>query len=594
MKNSSDKGPPAWLAEAVGYQIYPQSFSDSNGDGIGDLQGIIKKLDYLTWLGVDLLWINPLFTSPFEDAGYDVADYYEVAERYGTKEDLRELLDEAHRRGMRVLLDLVAGHTSVEHEWFKESAREDWPEEDRTERGETGALKNRYIWTGSWLDDGGPGVRTVNGYTRRDGNYVTNFFYCQPALNYGFACPDPEKPWQLPVDHPHVLTTREEMKKIIRYWLDFGIDGFRVDMASSLVKGDRGWIETSRFWKEVRDMVEEEYPGSVLISEWGIPSSAIKAGFHADFMLQFQAPGYTSLFRYEKGRNTTDEFLGKSYFHGRGEGNIQAFLREFETALGETRGSGFVALPTGNHDVPRISYLREEKELRPAYVFLFTLPAVPFIYYGDEIGMPYTEGLPTKEGGYNRTGARTPMQWTPGNNAGFSSAPADDLYLPIAANADTVNVERQKDDEDTLLSLVRYLISLRREYPELGPTGGFRMLSDSGDEKARRGYPAVYLRLHAEDGEGSYPEGRGLIICVNPSGYERSTALPLIGEDRFSAEGFPPGGFPGKGHSVKGFSGTHLAPVRTEGADCALENGKLRCTVAPLGWGIYRIDTVRE
>ena len=571
MKNSADNGFPAWLSKAVGYQIYPQSFSDSNGDGIGDIQGIIERFDYLKWLGVDLLWINPVFASPFKDAGYDVADYYEVAGRYGTKEDLRKLLEEAHKREMRVLLDLVAGHTSVEHEWFKESSREEWPEEDRPEgaeggeRGETDPLKNRYIWTGSWLDDGGPGLRTVNGYTRRNGNYVTNFFYCQPALNYGFACPDPEKSWQLPVEHPHVLSTREEIKNIIRYWLNFGVDGFRVDMASSLVKGDEGWKETSRFWKEVREMVEQEYPEAALISEWGIPATAVKAGFHADFMLQFEAPGYTSLFRYERRRNTTDEFLGKSYFHREGKGDIREFLQEFGTALEETRGSGFVALPTGNHDVPRISYLREEKELRPAYVFLFTLPVVPFIYYGDEIGMPYTEGLPTKEGGYNRTGARTPMQWASAKNAGFSSAPADDLYLPIDPSGDRVNVEIQKDDEDSLLSLVRCLISLRREYPELGPNGGFRMLSASGDEKARRGYPAVYLRLSPEDGEAADTEGSGLIICINPSEYEQTTELSSGELLRVRSE-----------------------RVKTEGADCFIAEGKLRCTMGPFGWGIFR------
>lgn len=182
---------PSWLETAVFYQIYPQSFYDSNGDGIGDLPGILAKMDYIQSLGVTALWLNPCFVSPFQDAGYDVADYYNVAPRYGTNEDLKRLFEEARQRGIRILLDLVPGHTSIEHPWFKAWARH-----------ERNPYTDWYIWTDSVWATRAPPMQAVRAYAERDGSYITNFFYSQPALNYGFARPDPAHPWQQPVDAP--------------------------------------------------------------------------------------------------------------------------------------------------------------------------------------------------------------------------------------------------------------------------------------------------------------------------------------------------------------------------------------------------------
>jgi len=174
---------PQWLEDAVFYQIYPQSFYDANGDGIGDIRGITQKLPYLSDLGVNAVWLNPCFVSPFQDAGYDVADYYKVAPRYGTNADLVRLFEQARRRGIRICLDLVPGHTSVDYAWFQASCR---PRRNR--------YSDRYIWTRSVWDPGVPPLRFINGYSDRDGAYAINFFYCQPALNYGFARPDPGCP----------------------------------------------------------------------------------------------------------------------------------------------------------------------------------------------------------------------------------------------------------------------------------------------------------------------------------------------------------------------------------------------------------------
>ena len=232
---------PAWLETAIFYQIYPQSFYDSNGDGIGDLAGIIAKLDYLQSLGVNALWLNPCFESPFQDAGYDVSDYYKVAPRYGTNQDLADLFAAASQLGMRVLLDLVPGHTSVQHPWFRQSARQT-PNE----------FSDWYIWTDSAWKWEAPGYRLISGYAERDGSYMVNFFYSQPALNYGFAAPDPAQPWQQGVDAPGPRRVRQELKNIMRFWLEMGASGFRVDMAGSLVKGDPDQREISRLWQEMR------------------------------------------------------------------------------------------------------------------------------------------------------------------------------------------------------------------------------------------------------------------------------------------------------------------------------------------------------
>ena len=216
---------PQWLNDSVFYEIYPQSFYDTNGDGIGDINGIIEKLDYVKGLGCNAIWLNPVYDSPFMDAGYDVRDYKKVAPRYGTNDDLVRLFDEAHKKGMKILLDLVPGHTSDTHPWFLES-----------KKAQKSEYTNRYIFTKSvW--DAPPQYRMMCGICERDGNYLVNYFSSQPALNYGFhEITHPE--WQLPCDHPDCLATVEAIKDIMRFWLDKGADGFRVDMADSLVKND--------------------------------------------------------------------------------------------------------------------------------------------------------------------------------------------------------------------------------------------------------------------------------------------------------------------------------------------------------------------
>lgn len=477
-----------WLNDAVVYEIYPQSFYDTNGDGIGDLKGITEKLDYIESLGFTAIWLNPVNKSSFRDAGYDITDFYSVDPRYGTNEDYKELCRLAHARGMKVIFDLVAGHTSIDHPWFCESAKD-----------EINEFTNRYIWTDDTFDN----PEGIAGYSERNGNFIANFFWSQPALNYGYAHPDPKKPWQLPVDHPDCVATKEELKKIIDFWMDLGTDAFRVDMAASLIKGDTDGSFIRNFWQEIRAHMEARNPECLLISEWGLPEKAINSGFHLDFLLHSEIPAYTSLFRHEKGRNTTRFFVGDSYFNKEGKGNINTYLDRLIFDLENTRGKGYIGMITGNHDMQRLAYKRDTEEIKTALVFLFTMPGVPFVYYGDEIGMDYIEGLKSKEGGYNRTGSRTPMQWNDDKNHGFSTS--DTPYLPTDNRKNAPTVENQLKDSDSLLNFVKELITLHKSTPALYAEADFEVLLAD--------YPFVYERIY---------DGKRIFIAINPSKYEKT------------------------------------------------------------------------
>lgn len=362
-------GARAWLRDAVFYEVYPQSFYDSNGDGIGDLPGITAKLDYIRWLGCNALWINPCFVSPFRDAGYDIADYRHVAPRYGTDEDLVQLFRAAHGKGMRVLLDLVPGHTSDEHPWFRESARP-----------QPNAFTNRYIWTDSaWHVP--EHLRCVTGRFDRDGNYVTNFFSSQPALNYGFA--HITQPWQLPPDHPDCRATRQAIWEVMCFWLDRGCDGFRVDMADSLVKEDDDKKVTAQLWQELRSLLDQTYPATVLASEWSDPARALACGFDVDFYLDHEDNGYHALFRLRESGTGRDI----SFFGPGGQGDIGLFTADYLRRYEASRNLGSIGFITGNHDTARLRRFLDETGMKLAFAFLFTMPGVPFLYYGDEIGM---------------------------------------------------------------------------------------------------------------------------------------------------------------------------------------------------------------
>ncbi len=495
MFRGKDGNGPAWLKDAVFYEIYPQSFQDSNGDGIGDIPGIISRLDYIKDLGCNALWINPCYDSPFKDAGYDVRDYKKVAPRYGTNEDLYHLFEVAHEKGIHVLLDLVPGHTSEEHPWFQESRK-----------AETNEYSDRYIWTNSWFA-GAENQLYVSGEAPRDGVYIINFFKCQPALNYGYL--HPTKEWQMGTDSAAAVATREALKDIMRFWMSHGCDGFRVDMADSLVKlDDEKKSGTCAVWRNVREMMDSEFPECALVSEWCNPELSLNAGFHMDFYLDHHGNGYNSLVRDNETCDDDPETRGQdhSFFRADGNGDIQRFLGEYVDRYKKTKGKGYISFLTCNHDTPRTSRTLSVLEQKLAFSFFFTMPGVPFLYYGDEIGMRYLD-VPTKEGSYTRGGSRTPMQWDGGRNFGFSDCDASKLYLPVDPSADAPTVEKAKEDPMSLYYTVKEILALRHKEEDLQADGHFEVVyAESGK------FPFVYRRGN-------------LLLAVNPS--KDTVTVPL-------------------------------------------------------------------
>jgi maltose alpha-D-glucosyltransferase/alpha-amylase len=485
---------PDWSHHAVFYQIYPQTFCDSDGDGIGDLNGIIQKLDYVKSLGVDGIWLNPFFDSPFNDAGYDVRDYYKVAPRYGTNEDAGRLFEEAHKRGLKVLFDYVITYTAIDHPWFVESCKQT-----------PNRYTNWYVWTDNvWkMEEGEFCNRFIQGYGRRNGNFMRNFYWSQPALNFGFGKPDLNKKWQLPTGHPDVLALREELKKVFCYWMDMGADGMRADMAGALVKGEDVNGDTKRFWTEIRGIAREKYPQAFMVSEWSYPKDALDHAFHADFFHWFD--GYNDLFQKESWRILNGYSEGHSFFDREGKGNIAYFLSKYMDQYDATKSKGYICLPLGNHDNARLNVRRTPEDLEIIMAFGITMPGVPFIYYGNEIGMRQLADMPQVEGAYKpRAGARTPMQWLPGGNCGFSTADFSKLYLPVDTSKSAPNVSDQERNPNSLLNRIRKLIRLKHDEPALAGYAEFVPLV--AKENA---YPFVYARANGKD---------AVLVVMNPAG----------------------------------------------------------------------------
>ena len=477
---------PSWLSDAVFYQIYPSSYQDSDGNGIGDIPGIISRLDYIQSIGVTAIWLNPVYVSGWTDGGYDVIDFYRVDKRFGTNSDLMELIRQAHARGIKVVMDLVAGHSSDQCEWFLQS-----------KEAPDLRYSDYYIWP-SFKPEGvtGAGAALLSKFVATDAPrgpfYIKNFFDTQPALNFGFADPDPEHPWEQAVDAPGPMSMRRELKNIISFWMDKGVDGFRVDMAASLVKNDPDKSATIKLWKD--DLMKwfgKEYPEGVLIAEWFNPAQSIEAGFDLDFFCHDGRYNYSTLFFYGRrgfGPNATQTV---PYFDEAGTGSLKEWYDLYTYQYDAVKGKGYVCMPTGNHDFNRVCTegRTNPEELKVAMTFFLTMPGVPFIYYGDEIGLKQNPAAPSTDGSGFRAGCRIPMLWNASANAGFSTAPVEKIYIPQDPNPDRMTVEKAEADPNSLLHYVRALLQLRKDAPALGADASWRLVS-SLDQP----YPMVYER----------------------------------------------------------------------------------------------------
>ncbi|MBP5389883.1 MAG: alpha-amylase [Bacteroidales bacterium] len=524
---------PEWLDRAVFYQIYPSSYMDSDGNGIGDIPGITSKLDYIKSIGVNAIWLNPVYESGWMDGGYDVIDYYKVDPRFGTNTDMVTLIREAHKRGIKVIMDLVAGHTSNQNAWFLQSM-----EADPNQR-----YSDYYIWTDEISEkdkeDIAERYRQPNPQSSTIGNFVEknaprakyyykNYYEAQPALNYGFANPDPNHPWEQSIDAPGPKAVWQELQNIMVFWFDKGADGFRVDMAQSLIKNDKGHVLTSQKWRSLTSWIHEHYPDNVLLAEWSDPEISLPAGFDIDFFLPWRsATGYTKLILPEPyGQHATN------YFNKAGKGEVREFVDYYSRTVKTLSQYGYMAPQTSNHDVQRPNILTRNTldQLKVAITFFLTLKSIPFIYYGDEIGMKYNPDAPEKEGSREvfssgfvneRAGSRTPMQWTAGPNAGFSTCAPEDLFLPVDTDGGALTVEAQDADPNSLLNHVRRILALRQDSPAMSNTGDWEYVSDPDQP-----YPMVYKRFA---GDELY------LIALNPSGKKVSAEFPTLGRSRAEA-----------------------------------------------------------
>jgi maltose alpha-D-glucosyltransferase/alpha-amylase len=455
---------PLWFKRAVFYEIHIRGFFDANDDGSGDFRGLTDKLDYLQWLGVDCIWLLPMYASPLRDGGYDIADFYAVHPDYGTIEDARTFVESAHRRGIRVIADLVMNHTSADHPWFQESrSSPDSPKRDW------------YVWSDA--DDRYPDARIIFVDTETSnwtwdplaGQYYWHrFFAHQPDLNY---------------DNPEV---QDAMLEVLRFWLDIGLDGFRLDAVPYLYERDgtncENLPETHAFLKRVRSEVDAAYPNSVLLAEanqW--PADVVQYfGDGDECHMAFHFPVMPRMFMALRREDATPllEILGHT---PEIPGNCQwgLFLRNhdeltLEMVTDEERDYMYAEyakdprmklnLGIRRRLAPLLDYGRDEIQLMKA--ILFSLPGSPVLYYGDEIGMGDNVFLG------DRDGVRTPMHWTGDRNAGFSRADFAQLYLPPlmdpVSGYQAVNVEAQLRNPTSLLRWVQRFIALRKEHPVLG------------------------------------------------------------------------------------------------------------------------------
>jgi len=485
---------PQWYRDAVIYEVFVRGFYDSNDDGIGDLPGLIAQLDYLHWLGVNCLWLLPIFASPQRDGGYDISDFYSVQPEYGTVDDMRRLIKEAHSRGIRVITDLVVNHTSDQHPWFQEARRSvdspkrDWYVwSDTTSRYEDARVIFVDTEASNWTLDAQAGAY-----------YWHRFFSHQPDLNYA---------------NPEV---QQAMLDVISFWLELGLDGLRLDAVPYLFEAEgtncESLPETHEFLKRIRREVDANFPNRLLLAEANQWPTDVRAYFGDgdECQMCFHFPLMPRMFmalRQEQ-RYPITEILAQTppippdcqwgiFLRNHDELTLEMVTdAERDYMYAEYARDPRMKLNIGirRRLAPLLGNGRRQMEL--LYGLLLSFPGTPILYYGDEIGM----GDNVYVG--DRDGVRTPMQWNGDRNGGFSRADFAQLYLPPLMDPlygyQACNVEQQQRSESSLLQWVRRFIRVRQAHPVFG-RGSFEVVEATN--------PSILGFLRSSDGE--------TILCVN-------------------------------------------------------------------------------
>jgi maltose alpha-D-glucosyltransferase/alpha-amylase len=516
---------PLWYKRAVFYEIHLRGFYDGDGDGSGDFVGLIEKLDYLQWLGIDCIWLLPMYPSPLRDGGYDIADFYGIHPDYGTVEDFARFVDAAHQRGIRVIVDLVVNHTSSDHPWFQEARSS--PESPK---------RDWYVWSDT--DTRYPDARIIfvdsepSNWTWdpvAGAYYWHRFFHHQPDLNY---------------DN---LEVQDALIDVLRFWLDLGLDGFRLDAVPYLIERDgtncENLPETHAFLRRIRREIDENYPDRVLLAEANQWPEDVVEYFGKDgdeCQMAFHFPVMPRMFMALRRENATPilEILERTpaipencqwglFLRNHDELTLEMVTDdERDYMYNEYAKDPRMKLNLGirRRLAPLLDNGRDEIELMTA--IMFSLPGSPILYYGDEIAMGDNIFLG------DRDGVRTPMQWTGDRNGGFSSADFAQLYAPPLMDPvygyQAVNVEAQLRTPTSLLRWLRRFIALRKEHPVFG-LGTYEALSTKN--------PRIFahVRTHADD----------VVLCVHNvarsaqaveidlSAYEGRYPVEMFGQTRF-------------------------------------------------------------
>ncbi|HSF97295.1 MAG TPA: maltose alpha-D-glucosyltransferase [Ornithinibacter sp.] len=528
---------PQWFRTAVFYELLTRAFHDTTGSGTGDFQGAVGKLDYLQWLGVDCLWLPPFYASPLRDGGYDISDYTQVLPEFGTLPEFRELINQAHARGIRIITDFVMNHTSDQHPWFQASRSD--PD---------GPYGDFYVWSDT--DDKYTDARVIFVDTEtsnwtfdpiRRQFFWHRFFSHQPDLNF---------------ENPAV---HEAMFDVVRFWMDLGIDGFRLDAVPYLYEeeGHNGenHPKTHAFLAQLRAMVDKEYPGRVLLAEANQPPADVVDYFGTpeapECQMCFHFPVMPMLYyslREERAAPIIEVLADTppipdgaqwgTFLRNHDELTLEMVTPEQRAAMygwyaPDPRMRANVGIR--RRLAPLLDNSRPEIEL--IHALLLSLPGSPCLYYGDEIGMGDNIWLD------DRDAVRTPMQWTPDRNAGFSTADPGKLYLPVVTSLvyhhNHTNVEAQMASGSSLLHWVRSMLAVRREHPVFG-LGDFEVCEASND----RVLSFARVDRHERDTED---RSALAVLCVNNlSSRPQATVVTVPDElkgwqtrDLFGGGGFP-------------------------------------------------------
>jgi maltose alpha-D-glucosyltransferase/alpha-amylase len=514
---------PLWFKTAVFYELYVRSFYDSNADGYGDFRGLTEKLDYLEWLGVDCIWLLPFYQSPLRDGGYDISDFYSILPEYGNLNDFRVFLERAHERGIRVVADMVMNHTSDQHPWFQEARKPGSPKRDW------------YVWSDK--DNKYADARVIFVDTEKSNwtwddeagaFYWHRFFAHQPDLNY---------------DNPEV---QEQMLAALRFWLDLGLDGFRLDAVPYLFEREHtnceNLNETHDFLKRVRAEVDRSYEDIVLLAEanqW--PTDVVAyfgdgnechMAFHFPlmprmFMAARRQVRYPMVEILEQTPLIPDNCQWGIFLRNHDELTLEMVTdEERDYMYKEYARDPRMKLNLGirRRLAPLLDNSRDQSEL--FHALLLSLPGSPIIYYGDEIGMGDNIFLG------DRDGVRTPMQWSADRNAGFSRADFAQLYLPVLMDPvygyERVNVEAEQRNQSSSLQWLRRMLAVRKQHRVFG-LGTFEVLhpSNAGVLAFVRTYKDDIVLVVAN------VSGRAQAAELDLSNWEGMYPVELLGRERF-------------------------------------------------------------